>query len=52
MASGHANRANSRTHGCTDQGCIREKTLANPEPSTDITRRYPHVGFWPKRTTA
>jgi hypothetical protein len=26
MASGHVNRANSRTHGCSDQCCRREES--------------------------
>ena len=25
MASGHVNRIKGRTHGCTDQCCIREE---------------------------
>jgi hypothetical protein len=33
-------RADSRTHGRTDQFCIREKVLANSEPSTH-TRGIP-----------
>ncbi len=34
MASGHVNRTQSRTHGCTDQVCDVKKVLANSEPST------------------
>jgi hypothetical protein len=34
MASGHVTALKGRTHGRTDQFCIREKVLANLEPST------------------
>jgi hypothetical protein len=40
MSSGHVNRINGRTHGCTDQ-CRKtvKKALATPEPSTHGTNR-------------
>jgi hypothetical protein len=30
MASGHVNRIQRRTHGCTDQGCTREESACQP----------------------
>ena len=32
MASGHVNHTLGRTHGCTDQACNVNVSLANPEP--------------------
>jgi hypothetical protein len=40
MASGHVNALKGRTHGCTDQCCTREKSLANSELSIHGPSRH------------